>query len=756
MKLKISVNKNCINKSNPSKVAQGWLNVYEDIEWLLGWVKAGYGWTATHFEDRYRKSDNARGSNLIVVDIDGDCTLDAFWATETAKMWCAATYTSASHTPEEHRFRALFPLETELSTNGQHRATYWMVVNRLVADLGLEQLKDNCGQKPERLWYGSTEAEIRTGEGDPIPDFILKDIEYEDTIEFVKGDISDKDIERCQWLLTNFIRPSEDGEYETIYVPVMAACAGIGEPLFEAWVDWVLRGHHGEKEENTRPFKWRGLGQYSGPAKLYSLAKKQDANWSKALPSHLRFGAAGAAVGYTEAEPVATFDEVISNTKGEDMDTPPPDINLDIDPEPVPDSTQVKLVNPPATKRGRGRPAKSTEAAAKEREEDVRKVSEILSGLRKNELTGSIEYIDASGKIVALQGNDLDLMTTKLACQNGVFIPEQRMKAAVQWAAGENSYCPIRTYLDKCSAESLPHTDWGKLGEVFLGNGHKIATLAMQRMMIGAVARAYNPGCSMSWLPILVGAQGVGKSMFSRSLVPEKLFSEVTTPLETLMKEQYRLHVAWLLELPEIDHFFNTKNIENFKNLITTRCDEIRRPYASLPERLRRRFVMIGTTNRNQFLVDSTGNRRFVPLEIGGGFLIPWKRIAAERDMLWAAAVQAYRNGDTYEFDSGEIAAIAEYIQEFGDPDPWMEKVTAFIKNREEVTAAQVLTEALDIDSRQQSRRESRRVADVLQTMGWRRLVTSRKDKATGKSKSVRVWQRPKDDPLTDETLNDF
>ena len=127
----------------------------------------------------------------------------------------------------------------------------------------------------------------------------------------------------------------------------------------------------------------------------------------------------------------------------------------------------------------------------------------------------------------------------------------------------------------------------------------------------------------MSWLPILVGAQGVGKSMFSRSLVPDKLFSEITTPLDTLMKEQYRLHVAWLLELPEIDNFFNVKNIENFKNLITTRTDEVRFPYASLPSKLPRRFVLIGTTNRNQFLVDSTGNRRFVPLEVGGGFQIP-------------------------------------------------------------------------------------------------------------------------------------
>ena len=90
----------------------------------------------------------------------------------------------------------------------------------------------------------------------------------------------------------------------------------------------------------------------------------------------------------------------------------------------------------------------------------------------------------------------------------------------------------------------------------------------------------------MSWLPILVGAQGVGKSQFARTLVPEQLFAEVSTPLETLMKEQYRLHTAWLLELPEIDNYFNTRNIENFKNLVTSRVDEVRFPYAALPSKL--------------------------------------------------------------------------------------------------------------------------------------------------------------------------
>jgi len=279
----------------------------------------------------------------------------------------------------------------------------------------------------------------------------------------------------------------------------------------------------------------------------------------------------------------------------------------------------------------------------------------------------------------------------------------------------------------------------------------------MQRMMIGAVARAYNPGCSMSWLPILVGAQGVGKSMFSRNLVPERLFTEITTPLETLIKEQYRLHVSWLLELPEVDNYFSVKNIENFKNLVTTRCDEVRFPYASLPSKLPRRFVMIGTTNRNQFLVDSTGNRRFVPLEVGANFLIPWQQIAEERDSMWASAVKAYRNSVSYEFNSGEIAQIADYIQEFGDPDPWWEKISGFVSIREEVTAAQILTEVLDLDPRQQGRRESRRVSDVLQTLGWRRLSTSRKDPITGKNKSIRIWVRPKDDPIDEgHILKDF
>ena len=731
MKLRIAVHKGCKNKER--KPSHDWKNIEQDLSYLLGWVAEGYGWCATHFKGRHRLAENANGSNVVVLDIDGDTTLARFWNTDTARKWCAATYTSASHSEEEHRFRAIFPLSKQLNTVPEHRGAYWLVTNRLLADLELEKLGDNCGQKPERLWYGNTNTTVQKNlEYEPVPQFLLEDIAFEESIDFVSSDASDKDIERCKWILREFLNPSEEGEYNDIYVPVMAACAGTGSAVFDAWVDWVLRGHHGLKDENILPSKWNGLGTKSGYASLYSIAKKQDPSWTSKLPVGLRFGAAGSAAGYKDIDPVI---DIAQTEEAKQMSKPTEE---DTQPEPVADAAKAK----------RGRPKRTDSDLAKEREADVEKVKEILTDLRKNELTNAIEYDDSTGKKIALQGSDLDLMTTKLAVEHGVFIPEQRAKAAIQYAAGRNSYCPIRRYLDHCAAHAKPHEEWDKIGLTFLGNRHKIATTAMQRMMIGAVARAYNPGCTMSWLPILVGAQGVGKSMFSRGLVPNDLFSEITTPLDTLMKEQYRLHVAWLLELPEIDNYFSTKNIENFKNLVTTRVDEVRYPYASLPSKLPRRFVMIGTTNRNQFLVDSTGNRRFVPLEVGSGFQIPWKELGEQRDSLWAAAIKAYRENTGYEFTSGEIAQISEYIQEFGDPDPWMEKVATYVETRPEVTAAEVLTNALQLDPRNQGRREGRRVADVLQSMGWRRLVTTRKCEKTGRSKSVRVWQRPKDQPI--------
>ena len=59
--------------------------------------------------------------------------------------------------------------------------------------------------------------------------------------------------------------------------------------------------------------------------------------------------------------------------------------------EPLPDAQQAKR---------KGRPKKSNDDAAKEREADVDKVRSVLQDLRRNELTNSIEYTDHNTRLL--------------------------------------------------------------------------------------------------------------------------------------------------------------------------------------------------------------------------------------------------------------------------------------------------------------------------------------------------------------------
>ena len=297
IRLKVSLNKRGRNKANPQLLATGWKNSFYTPKELAEWIGQGYAWAGTHFQSGKRSASNARGSNCIVFDFDGELQLQHFWTSPTARAWCAFTYTSASSTDAVNRFRAVFPLAgAPLATAWEHRTFYQFIALKLASELSFE-IQDDCGQKPERLWYGHSEATIIMNDGAHVPADVVASVEIPDEPNFSCGTadgITDLDVKRCQWLLQYFIEPSQDGEYNEIYVPVTAACAAIGDPMIDVWIDWVSRGHHGDKPANLNPnHKWAGLGSRSGPSKLYSLAKAQDPSWSRKLPPELRYGNGG-------------------------------------------------------------------------------------------------------------------------------------------------------------------------------------------------------------------------------------------------------------------------------------------------------------------------------------------------------------------------------------------------------------------------------------------------------------------------------
>ena len=68
----------------------------------------------------------------------------------------------------------MFPLGKQLDTTAEHKGAYWLIVNRLLQELQLEELADNCGQKPERLWYGNNRAEVQENKEYDHPNFFRR------------------------------------------------------------------------------------------------------------------------------------------------------------------------------------------------------------------------------------------------------------------------------------------------------------------------------------------------------------------------------------------------------------------------------------------------------------------------------------------------------------------------------------------------------------------------------------------------------
>ena len=398
----------------------------------------------------------------------------------------------------------------------------------------------------------------------------------------------------------------------------------------------------------------------------------------------------------------------------------------------------------------KGRPQKTSDAVAQEKVADIEKLRDLGIDFSKNLMTGQVEFKGTDGRTDILEGDKLSYLGSELAVRFGQSLPDLRLKPAVNYLANENRYDPRVSFLERCVEEFEPSDDIHRLASIYFGNDSDIANLALKRMMIGAVARAYEHGCSMSWLPILIGKQGAGKSGWAKSLVPREMFVELSSDLHTLIKEPYRLHQGWVLELPEIDQLFKPQHAESLKNLITLQVDEIRRPY-ELPSKAKRGFVFIGTSNQPELLVDSTGNRRFVPIRIADGHEIPWRDLREKRGGLWAAAVQLYRQGEGWEYTTGQLAQLAVYQDQFLERDAWFGAIEAYVADKEYPATADILANAIDIDVAHTNNTHQRRAGRVMRALGFEQ--SSRR--INGKSR--RVWVRTKKaEELKEKDYSDF
>lgn len=127
--------------------------------------------------------------------------------------------------------------------------------------------------------------------------------------------------------------------------------------------------------------------------------------------------------------------------------------------------------------------------------------------------------------------------------------------------------------------------------------------------------------------------------------------------------------------------------------------------------------IIVGTTNKDEFLGDSTGNRRFwvVPVQKG----INLNQLQQERDRIWAAAVTLFKAGESWWLSQNDEELSAALISEYQIVDPWQEAIAKYVAVLTVTTTEELLRDCIHLDLDKQTREAQMRVGNILKTMGW-------------------------------------
>ena len=231
---------------------------------------------------------------------------------------------------------------------------------------------------------------------------------------------------------------------------------------------------------------------------------------------------------------------------------------------------------------------------------------------------------------------------------------------SIDYVAMKNPYDPVVEYLNKVKSDvNIYPTEINTVSTDYLKTEDPFFDRMMKVFLIGAVQRAYDNGSQYDYCLTLKGPQGIGKSSFFRALCADSSWF-CDTPIGKDKDNYMAVNSKWIIELAELETVTNKKSAGEVKTFLTSQEDTYRKPYGRGMISSKRPSVCCATVNRDDFLVDETGSRRFPTITLGDNKIdIPV--IKKDRDSIWKAAVLAYEAGELCYFSESDQKLIETY-----------------------------------------------------------------------------------------------
>ena len=144
-------------------------------------------------------------------------------------------------------------------------------------------------------------------------------------------------------------------------------------------------------------------------------------------------------------------------------------------------------------------------------------------------------------------------------------------------------------------------------------------------------------------MPVLVGAQDIGKSALLRSLFLPEHSTWFNDGLHLAADPKVRAEALQGRVIVEVSEMAGSTraDLESLKDFVSKQDDGgIRLAFRRNPEPTPRRCIIVGTTNRLDSLPnDPSGNRRFIPITLKPATQAVEDYLDEHRDQLWAEAI---------------------------------------------------------------------------------------------------------------------
>lgn len=368
-----------------------------------------------------------------------------------------------------------------------------------------------------------------------------------------------------------------------------------------------------------------------------------------------------------------------------------------------------------------------------------------FESVKFNQLSLSPEHI-VNGKLERWQDKD-DSKARFYIEQNYGIHHKEKLDDALRILFSEREYHPIKQIV-----ESVKWDGTSRIQTIFikwLGCEDTPYTREVTRLVFaGGIHRLYDPGCKFDDVAVFIGTkQGEGKSTFIRWLaIKDEFFTELSDFEGE--KAMQNLEGAWICEISELLALTRVKDVEAAKSFITRQNDRRRTPYDRRVSDHKRQCIFIGTTNREQFLTDKTGNRRWYPVKIKSiGYDLHDQKEQIQADILqaWAEAKALFDKGELAPYaDRKMLEEIKTEQSEAVEDDYRVGLIKEYLQDKKRICVLEIWKYALDNEHQKPTRKDSNEISLIMQGMeGWER---GKKPERFGCYGVQRCWHKKDDD----------